>query len=124
MVNLVDFKLCVRIPETEGVETGSQKDILANTAFHRACEMILREAAAGYQPRSHHPGRVLIQVFFGVSQDLRVPASQQRHSNGVIQHQRARVIDLMSRASQSHTECGTRRVAFVQTTLVATLPSW
>src|ERR1700722_12191730 len=124
MVNLVDFKPCVRIPEAEGVETSSQDDILANTALHRACEMIFSEAAAGYQPRSHHPGRVLIQIFFGVSQGFRVPAPQQRRSNEVIQHQRACVIDLMSRASQRHTECGTRRLAFVQTTLVATLPSW
>ncbi len=45
-----------QVPEAEGVEPSSQKNILTNTAFHRVCEMIFSEAAARYQPRSHHPG--------------------------------------------------------------------
>ena len=105
VVDFEDMEVRPGIAIGEGVESGSEEDVLADSVGDGAGEVIFGVAAAGYEVRPHRDGEWPIHASGGAANLLCVGFSEKRNSDWVGEDHRL-VVKLVGRAAESDAESG------------------
>jgi hypothetical protein len=108
VVDLEDAKVGVRVAVSEGVEAGSEKNILRNALFDGARESVFGVAAAGDEEGAKADGERTVRTGGRAAKLFCIGASEDRNSDGIVENERRRIVELMRRATQSYAECCSR----------------
>ena len=108
VVDLEDAKVWVRVAVSEGVEAGTEKDILRGALFDGESESVFGVAAAGDEEGAKADGERTVRTGGRAAKLFCIGVSENRNSDGIVENEWRRIVELVGRATQSYAECCSR----------------
>ena len=120
MVDLEDAEVGVGVAVGEGVEAGSEEDVLGDSVCDGCCKQVLGVAAAGDDEGAKGGGEGLVEFGGGFLEVGGVLGAEDGDGDGVFEDVGRGIVDLMGRAAQSYAESGAGWAGFLHSRYVST----
>ena len=121
VVDLEDSQVSVRVAIGEGVEAGSEEDVLGGAGgdgIDKSVEIVFSVAAAGEEEGAQGDGKGFMKFIGGFGELFRVLLAEHGDGDGVFEDEGRRVVELMGGATKGDAEGGARWVGFQQVNLL------
>lgn len=107
VVYLKDAKLCIRVSVGKGIESGAKQYVLFYSTLDRPSQVVFGITAACDEKCAKRDREGPVGPQRSSPQFLSVSRAEERNRNRIVKHH-GRVVNLVSRATQGHTERGFR----------------
>ena len=113
VVDLEDAEVGVGVAVGEGVEAGSEEDVLGDSVGDGCCELVLGVAAAGDDEGAEGGGEGLVELGGGLVEVGGVLGAEDGDGDGVFEDVGRGIVDLMGRSAESYAEGGAGWAGFL-----------
>ena len=104
----------------EGVEAGSEEDVLGDSVCDGCCELVFGVAAAGDEEGAEGGGEGLVEFGGGFLEVGGVLGAEDGDGDGVFEDVGRGIVDLMGRSAQGYAEGGAGWAGFLHSRYVST----